>query len=144
MVASIFASQQPSFQDFLGATYLSPLSSPPADWGTVSYAYVTGSYIGNNGDPVVNANFRHVIVHVESYWQGVRVAGAYNIGSTLYFAYFLDDANNVLGNYLIGTGGNVTLSASGNGILPFPLPTRTTKITTELQSLMRISYAVFC
>src|SRR3546814_20098769 len=77
MVASIFASQQPSFQDFLGATYLSPLSSPPADWGTVSYAYVTGSYIGNNGDPVVNAKFRHVIVPVASYWQGVRVAGAY-------------------------------------------------------------------
>lgn len=106
--------------------YVDPVT-PLTDWGNVAYSYVTGSYIGNNGTPVVNANFRHVIVPVESYWQGIRVAGAYNMGATLYFAYFLNDANTVLGSHLIGTGGNVTLSASGNGILP-ALPTGTTKI----------------
>lgn len=108
--------------------YLHPLSMPLTDWGTVSYSFTTGFFITNSGALSANANYRYVKIPVQSYWQAVRASGTINIASPNHWVVFLNDANQPTGTYLPGTGGSQSLSSTGNGVLPWPLPAGTTQI----------------
>lgn len=104
--------------------YLHPLPTALIDWGSVSYTYVNDSYLrGTDGAVIANASYRHTIITVESYWQAVKVAGVYNIGTSHYFCTFYNSSDVKIGHYLQGTGANVTLDPAGNGVIPIPAGT---------------------
>lgn len=105
-----------------------PLSTTPTDWGTVSYSFTSGFFITNSGALSANANYRYVKIPVKAFWQGVRASGSIQIASPNNWVVFLNDANQPLGTYLVGTNTKVTLSNTGNGVIPWPLPEGTTQI----------------
>src|SRR3546814_2982370 len=56
------------------------------------------------------------------------------------------DKRQLLGSHLlvVGTNAIAAYMVEANGSIPLPDETRSEEHTSELQSLMRISYAVFC